>query len=72
MKRPKRWVRRLLRDDRLRRALCWGIHLYIRFVYRTSRWTVDGAEWPLRLRAEGRSFILAFWHGRLLMIPMAW
>jgi lysophospholipid acyltransferase (LPLAT)-like uncharacterized protein len=24
------------------------------------------------LRAEGRGFILAFWHGRLLMIPMAW
>jgi len=24
------------------------------------------------LRAEGRAFILAFWHGRLLMIPMAW
>jgi lysophospholipid acyltransferase (LPLAT)-like uncharacterized protein len=24
------------------------------------------------MRADGRSFILAFWHGRLLMIPMAW
>jgi lysophospholipid acyltransferase (LPLAT)-like uncharacterized protein len=56
----------------LRRLLCWAIHLYIRLVYLTNRWTVEGAEVPRRLRAEGRPFILAFWHGRLLMIPMAW
>ena len=64
--------RRLLRSDRLHGLLCWAIHLYIRFVYATNRWTVEGGEIPLRLRAEGRSFVLAFWHGRLLMIPMAW
>lgn len=64
--------RRLLRSDRLRRLLCWTIHLYIRFVYATNRWTVEGGDIPLRLRGESRSFILAFWHGRLLMIPMAW
>ena len=72
MKAPSRWGRRLLRSSRLRRLLCWVIHLYIRFVYATNRWTVEGAEVPLRLRWEGKSFILAFWHGRLLMIPMAW
>jgi lysophospholipid acyltransferase (LPLAT)-like uncharacterized protein len=33
---------------------------------------VEGSERPRCLRAEGRAFILAFWHGRLLMIPMAW
>ena len=72
MKAPSRWGRRLLRSSRLRRLSCWVIHLYIRFVYATNRWTVEGGEVPRRLRAEGRSFILAFWHGRLLMIPMAW
>src|SRR5215216_5200159 len=72
MKAPSRWGRRLLRSGRLRRLLCWVIHLYIRLVYATNRWTVEGAEVPHRLRAEGKSFILAFWHGRLLMIPMAW
>ena len=72
MKTPSRWGRRLLRSDRLRQVLCWVIHLYIRFVYATNRWTVEGSEAPHRLRAEGRSFILAFWHGRLMMIPMAW
>ncbi len=72
MKAPSRWGRRLARSDRLRRLLCWGIQLYIRFVYRTNRWTVEGGEIPRELRRAGRAFILAFWHGRLLMIPMAW
>ncbi len=45
---------------------------YIRFVYRTNRWTVEGGEAPRRLIAEGRAFIGAFWHGRMMMIPMAW
>ena len=68
----RRQAQRLLRSEPLRRALCWLIHLYIRLVYATSRWTAEGAEIPRRLREEGRPFILAFWHGRLLMIPMAW
>jgi lysophospholipid acyltransferase (LPLAT)-like uncharacterized protein len=72
VKAPSRWARRVLRSFRLRRVLCWLIHLYIRLVYATNRWTVEGGEVPRRLREEGRSFILAFWHGRLLMIPMAW
>jgi hypothetical protein len=61
-----------MRSARSRHLLCWLVQLYIRLVYRTNRWTVIGAEVPRRLRAEGQSFILAFWHGRLLMIPMAW
>jgi lysophospholipid acyltransferase (LPLAT)-like uncharacterized protein len=61
-----------LRNARLRRVACWVIHWYIRFVYATSSWTVEGAQWPQRLRSQGKPFILAFWHGRLLMIPMAW
>lgn len=65
-------LRRLLRNARLRRVACWFIHWYIRFVYLTTSWAVEGAEWPHHLRAQGRPFILAFWHGRLLMIPMAW
>jgi lysophospholipid acyltransferase (LPLAT)-like uncharacterized protein len=68
---PVEW-RRLLRSDRLRRLLCWGIYHYIRFVFATNRWQVEGGDAAQRLRAEGRAFILAFWHGRLLMIPMAW
>jgi lysophospholipid acyltransferase (LPLAT)-like uncharacterized protein len=66
------YAKRLLRSEAARRILCWIVHLYIRLVYATSRWVVEGAEIPRALRAENRPFILAFWHGRLLMIPMAW
>jgi lysophospholipid acyltransferase (LPLAT)-like uncharacterized protein len=69
---PREWLRRFVRSDRLRRVLCYSIHLYIRFVYWTGRWDVEGAEHPRRLREAGKPFILAFWHGRLMMIPMAW
>src|SRR5438477_4494620 len=72
VKAPSRWGRHLFRSEGLRRLLCWVIQLYIRFVYRTNRWTVEGGDIPRRLREHGRPFILAFWHGRLLMIPMAW
>ena len=70
--RPVILRRRLLRNARLRRVACWFIHWYIRLVYLTTSWSIEGSEWPHRLRAEGKPFILAFWHGRLLMIPMAW
>src|ERR1044071_5426473 len=72
VKAPSRWGRHLVRSEGLRRLLCWVIQLYIRFVYRTNRWSVEGGDIPLRLRQQGQPFILAFWHGRLLMIPMAW
>jgi hypothetical protein len=68
----RRNLRQFVRSDRLRRVLCYSIHLYIRLVYATNRWSIDGAEHPRRLREAGRPFILAFWHGRLMMIPMAW
>ena len=64
--------RRLIRSGAARRALCAIIALYIRFVYATSRWTIEGGEAARRLHRERRPFILAFWHGRLLMMPMAW
>ena len=61
-----------MRHPRLRHAVCWTIYYYIRLVYWTNRWTVENGEWPRRLLAEGRPFIGAFWHGRMMMIPMAW
>jgi lysophospholipid acyltransferase (LPLAT)-like uncharacterized protein len=72
VKRAPRWARRVLRSARLRATLCWIIHLYIRFVYATNRWTVIGEDWPRQLCREGRGFIVAFWHGRMLMLPMGW
>jgi lysophospholipid acyltransferase (LPLAT)-like uncharacterized protein len=66
------WSRRIVRSEWLRRALCWLISLYIRFVFATSRWSIEGAETARAHHRDGKPFILAFWHGRLLMMPMAW
>ena len=68
---PEAW-RRFLRSELVRRIACWVTHCYIRFVYVANRWSVEGDEWPRRLTGEGRTFIVAFWHGRLLMMPPAW
>jgi lysophospholipid acyltransferase (LPLAT)-like uncharacterized protein len=68
----KNFSRGIIRSDALRRALCRVIALYIRFVFATSHWTIEGAEEAARFHRDKRPFILAFWHGRLLMMPMAW
>ena len=68
---PNLW-RRFLRSAWLQRVACWLVHRYIRFVYLTNLWSVEGEEGPRRLSEERRSFIVAFWHGRLLMMPLAW
>jgi lysophospholipid acyltransferase (LPLAT)-like uncharacterized protein len=71
LSRSRAW-RRFLRSDALRRIACLITHCYIRFVYLTNRWSVEGGDWARRLTREGRTFIVAFWHGRLLMMPLAW
>ena len=45
------------------------IGAYIRLVHSTSRWTFSGREHFDMAAAEGKGVILAFWHGRLLMVP---
>jgi len=69
VKAPKRWVRQVLRSARLRAVLCWLMQLYIRLVFRTNTWRVEGGDIPVRLLENHRSLIFAFWHGRMMMIP---
>jgi lysophospholipid acyltransferase (LPLAT)-like uncharacterized protein len=63
-------AKRLMRAEATRRALSWFVYLYMRFVYVTTRWTVIGEEHPVRLGTQGLPCIAAFWHGRMLMLPM--
>lgn len=72
MKGFREWRRRIVRSERLHRTLCHAIQLYIRLVYATNRWTHEGAEHTRRMCDEGRPFVGAFWHGRMMMIPVAW
>lgn len=65
-------TKQILRRDGVRRFLCWLVSLYIRLVRLTGAWTTDGGAIPAGFHAGKRPFILAFWHGRLLMMPCAW
>jgi hypothetical protein len=69
-------LRRFRRSAGLRAVLCWLIQSYIRLVFATNRWRVEGGDIPVRLHRlglEGRAggAIFTFWHGRMLMIPRA-
>ncbi len=65
-------VKQLLRREWVRTMLCSALVAYIRLVHVTGRWQTYGGDIPARLWDEGRPFILAFWHGRLLMMPYCW
>lgn len=56
----------------VRNGLCRLASSYMRLVWASGRWRVTGAEIPSGYWDAGRPFILAFWHGRLLMIPCCW
>ncbi len=65
-------VKRLTRSDSVRAALCWLGSLYIRLVRNTGSWSVEGAGIPAGFWDKGEPFILAFWHGRIMMMPYCW
>ncbi len=64
-----RALRPIVRHPKVQTILCWLIAQYIRFVYWTGKWTLVGEAGPVALAVARKPFILAFWHGRLLMIP---
>lgn len=56
----------------MQRLLASAIASYIRLVDRTGRWQVTFPPATAALIRDGRPFVGAFWHGRLLMIYPAW
>ncbi|MGE5503842.1 MAG: lysophospholipid acyltransferase family protein [Actinomycetota bacterium] len=65
-------AKRIGKSESLRGLLCWLTSQYIRLVHLTGHWEVVGGDIPARLWDQGRPFILAFWHGRILMMPKSW
>jgi lysophospholipid acyltransferase (LPLAT)-like uncharacterized protein len=64
-----KWV---TRSESVRGALCWLGAQYIRLVRATGYWRVEGGQIPAAFWREGKPFILAFWHGRIMMMPYCW
>ena len=65
-------VKWLTKTETVRRMLCWLGANYIRAVAVSGRWEAVGDATPRAFWDEGRPFILAFWHGRILMMPYCW
>lgn len=66
------WIKNFGRNEHLRRMASFITAMYIRIVYMTGRWTHLGEEHPSAFWQEDKPFLLAFWHGRLLMMPLCW
>jgi hypothetical protein len=64
--------RRVLQKPSVRTVLAALIAGYIRLVHKTGRWRTLRGDIPAGLRAENKPFIVCFWHGRLLMMNLAW
>ena len=65
-------LKRISRINVVRHLLCWIAANYIRLVHLTSRWQYEGTNYPEALWDQDKPFIVAFWHGRLLMMPYMW
>ncbi len=68
----RRLIKRIGRSEAMRGLLCWLAAQYIRLVRASGPWRVLGREHVEPFLRPKRPFILAFWHGRLLMAPCAW
>ena len=64
--------RRIRKSEALRSVVCWIAAQYIRLVWATGRWEIRNGKTPERFWREGKPFIIAFWHGRMLILPSMW
>lgn len=65
-------TKRILQSNAVQALACWITAQYIRFVAMTGRWETIRGDIPEAFWKDGKPFILAFWHGRLLMMPRCW
>lgn len=68
----RRWWKSFIRSDGLRNAACLLLAQYIRLVWATGRWEIRNAEQAEKFWREQQSFVISFWHGRMLILPSMW
>jgi lysophospholipid acyltransferase (LPLAT)-like uncharacterized protein len=64
--------KRITQSESLSAFLAWLAAWYIRAVFQTLRWTINGLDQPRAYHDRGQGFIFCFWHGRMMMLPAAW
>ncbi len=68
----KQLWKRFVRSEAIRTAACFIAAQYISLVWATGRWEVRNSEAAEQRWRDGQSFIIAFWHGRMLILPSMW
>ena len=53
-------------------VICWIGAQYIKLVAQTTKWSFINKKYIKNLWKKNEPFILCFWHGRLLMMPLSW
>ena len=64
--------KKILRTKLAYSIMCWIGAKYIKFVSFTNSWTFINKKYVENLWKKNEPFILCFWHGRLLMMPLSW
>ncbi len=64
-------LKSLLRHPFVLSALGWLIGAYLAFVYRTTRWRLEGAENVVQ-HVAGAPLVVAFWHEHLALMSKLW
>jgi lysophospholipid acyltransferase (LPLAT)-like uncharacterized protein len=64
--------KKILQSDFVQVPACWLAAQYVNLVTATGNWTMVRGEIPEAYWREGKPFILALWHGRLLMQTKCW
>ena len=65
-------IKTISKSNVIRKIACWLGAQYIRLIYMTGNWHVVRGERVFNFWDNNKPFILAFWHGRLMMMPYSW
>tara|TARA_B100000989_G_scaffold294798_1_gene274567 strand:- start:2268 stop:2951 length:684 start_codon:yes stop_codon:yes gene_type:complete len=65
-------MKKFINSEKFRLFLSWIISVYIKICFHTSKWIVKDGSNVETLVSQKKSFIVCFWHGRLLMMPFCW
>jgi lysophospholipid acyltransferase (LPLAT)-like uncharacterized protein len=66
------FLKNVLQNESVVRAVTFLASLYMRFVFKTTRWTYLGQKHPEAELARDQGFIVSFWHQRLFMGVFGW
>ena len=64
--------KKILRTKIAYSFICWIGAKYIKFISFTTNWAFINKKYVENLWKKNEAFILCFWHGRLLMMPLSW